>query len=205
MKTKNKKLTALLCCAVLVLTLAGCASEKPEDEAKKAEEAVTGLITAVQKVNVEEAKKYAVLDAETEAGLDDEQTTLFGALFGKLQYKILSTEAAGDDAYLVKTEITAINIKPLLSSYIEESLKAALSEGFNTNKSEEEIIQIAEQKFTEILNRDNLETITNTVDIRVIKDNNVWKVQADEILANALSGGMVDAAKDLQGAFGSGE
>ena len=205
MKTKNKKLTALLCCAVLVLTLAGCASEKPEDEAKKAEEAVTGLITAVQKVNVEEAKKYAVLDAETEAGLDDGQTTLFGALFGKLQYKILSTEAAGDDAYLVKTEITAINIKPLLSSYIEESLKAALSEDFNTNKSEEEMIQIAEQKFTEILNRDNLETITNTVDIRVIKDNNVWKVQADEILANALSGGMVDAAKDLQGAFGSGE
>ena len=67
------------------------------------------------------------------------------------------------------------------------------------------MIKIAEQKFTEILNRDNLETITNTVDIRVIKDNNVWKVQADEILANALSGGMVDAARDLQGAFGSGE
>ena len=68
-----------------------------------------------------------------------------------------------------------------------------------TNKKMEEIL-------VECASKPELATVTNEVDIKVVKtESKEWKIEADDTFVNALLGGLADAAKEMENAFNTEE
>ena len=56
--------------------------------------------------------------------------------------------------------------------------------------------------FIESASKEDLATVTNEVDITVVKtENNEWKVKSDDTFADALLGGLITAGEELSKAF----
>lgn len=63
-----------------------------------------------------------------------------------------------------------------------------------------------EEILVECASKPDLATVTNEVDIKVIKtESKDWKIEADDAVVNALLGGLADAAKEMENAFNTEE
>lgn len=127
------------------------------------------------------------------------------ALFDKLQYKIISAQQIDKNTVVVKTEITAVNMKTVLGQWVREVLQVSLSEVTKPQSekmSEDQKQKVYEDKFVEIANRESSQSVTNTIDITVEKAQNVWTVKSDDALVNAMFGGLKDAIDEMNKSFG---
>ncbi len=203
MKMKiNVKVVSVIVSVILVMSLlVGC------NEIEKAQKSVNGMFEAFRSLNLEAAKQYVNVEQFDNMSVSDNKFTknqevFMKLLFNKLQNKIVSSQRIDSNNVIVKTEITAIDMKPIFSEYIQEAMKIAFSNAFSTDKvSDEEMQKAMENKFTEIVNNPNVAMITNTVDIKVQKVDNAWKVVSDETLINAILGGLQEVAKSMEDAF----
>ena len=197
---KIKSLLAIVLMFALMFTLAGCG------EIKKAEATVNGMFTAFKNADLDAASKYVNVD-EINASKDktDGISTelVMKTIFNKLDYKILSSEKIDDNTVKVKTEITVTDMKPVLGDFFTKAMQYAFSNAFSDPQpTEEETNKKAEEMFIESASKDDLATVTNEVDIKVVKNKDgEWKVETDDTFANALLGGLLDAAKELGSAF----
>ena len=197
---KIKSLLAIVLMFALMFTLAGCG------EIKKAEATVNGMFTAFKNADLDAASKYVNVDEINASGdkTDGISTKLvMKTIFNKLDYKILSSEKIDDDTVKVKTEITVTDMKPVLGDFFTKAMQYAFSTAFSDPQpTEEETNKKAEEMFIESASKDDLATVTNEVDIKVVKNKDgEWKVETDDTFANALLGGLLDAAKELGSAF----
>lgn len=122
-------------------------------------------------------------------------------MFKQLDYKILSSEKKDDSTVIVSTEITNTDMKPVMSEYFKNALQYAFSIAFaDPQPTEEETNKKMEELLIESATKTGLATVTNTVDITVVKnDDNSWEIQSDDdAFLNALLGGMYDAVNELQ-------
>lgn len=197
---KIKSLIAIVLIFALMFTLAGCG------EIKKAEATVNGMFTAFKNTDLDAASKYVNVDEinASEDKTDGISTELvMKTIFNKLNYKILSSEKIDDNTVKVKTEITVTDMKPVLGDFFTKAMQYAFSTAFSDPQpTEEETNKKAEEMFIESASKDDLATVTNEVDIKVVKNKDgEWKVETDDTFANALLGGLLDAAKELGDAF----
>lgn len=197
---KIKSLLAIVLMFALMFTLAGCG------EIKKAEATVNGMFTAFKNADLDAASKYVNVDEINASGdkTDGISTELvMKTIFNKLDYKILSSEKIDDDTVKVKTEITVTDMKPVLGDFFTKAMQYAFSTAFSDPQpTEEETNKKAEEMFIESASKADLATVTNEVDIKVVKNKDgEWKVETDDTFANALLGGLLDAAKELGSAF----
>ena len=195
-----KSIIAAVSAFVLLLSLAGCG------EIKKAETAVNGMFTAFKNTDIEAAAKYVDIDEinTSEDGSGSISTELvMKTIFNKLDYKIISSEKADDTTVKVKTEITVTDMKPVLGEFFTNAMQYAFSAAFsNPQPTEEEINKKMEEMFIESASKEGLATVTNEVDITVVKtENNEWKVKSDDTFADALLGGLITAGEELGKAF----
>ena len=195
-----KSIIAAVSAFVLLLSLAGCG------EIKKAETAVNGMFTAFKNTDIEAAAKYVDIDEinTSEDGSGSISTELvMKTIFNKLDYKIISSEKADDNTVKVKTEITVTDMKPVLGEFFTNAMQYAFSAAFsNPQPTEEEINKKMEEMFIESASKEGLATVTNEVDITVVKtENNEWKVKSDDTFADALLGGLITAGEELGKAF----
>ena len=197
---KIKSLLAIVLMFALMFTLAGCG------EIKKAEATVNGMFTAFKNTDLDAASKYVNVD---EINASEDKTdgisteVVMKTIFDKLDYKILSSEKIDDDTVKVKTKITVTDMKPVLGDFFTKAMQYAFSTAFSDPQpTEEETNKKAEEIFIESASKDDLATVTNEVDIKVVKNKaGEWKVETDDTFANALLGGLLDAAKELGNAF----
>ena len=185
---------------VLLLSLTGCG------EIKKAETAVNGMFTAFKNTDIEAAAKYVDVDEinASEDSSDSISTELvMKTIFNKLDYKIISSEKVDDTTVKVKTEITVTDMKPVLGEFFTNAMQYAFSTAFsNPQPTEEETNKKMEEMFIESASKEDLATVTNEVDITVVKtENNEWKVKSDDTFADALLGGLITAGEELSKAF----
>lgn len=184
----------------MLFSLTGCG------EIKKAETAVNGMFTAFKNTDIEAAAKYVDVD-EINASEDssDSISTEFvmKTIFNKLDYKIISSEKVDDTTVKVKTEITVTDMKPVLGEFFTNAMQYAFSTAFsNPQPTEEETNKKMEEMFIESASKEDLATVTNEVDITVVKtENNEWKVKSDDTFADALLGGLITAGEELSKAF----
>lgn len=185
---------------VLLFSLTGCG------EIKKAETAVNGMFTAFKNTDIEAAAKYVDVD-EINASEDSSDSisteTVMKTIFNKLDYKIISSEKVDDTTVKVKTEITVTDMKPVLGEFFTNAMQYAFSTAFsNPQPTEEETNKKMEEMFIESASKEDLATVTNEVDITVVKtENNEWKVKSDDTFADALLGGLITAGEELSKAF----
>lgn len=195
-----RSIIATILAIVLLLSLTGCG------EIKKAETAVNGMFTAFKNTDIEAAAKYVDVDEinASEDSSDSISTELvMKTIFNKLDYKIISSEKVDDTTVKVKTEITVTDMKPVLGEFFTNAMQYAFSTAFsNPQPTEEETNKKMEEMFIESASKEDLATVTNEVDITVVKtENNEWKVKSDDTFADALLGGLITAGEELSKAF----
>lgn len=195
-----KSIIATILALVLLLSLTGCG------EIKKAETTVNGMFTAFKNTDIEAAAKYVDVDEinASEDGSDSISIELvMKTIFNKLDYKIISSEKVDDNTVKVKTEITVTDMKPVLGEFFTNAMQYAFSTAFsNPQPTEEETNKKMEEMFIESASKEDLATVTNEVDITVVKtENNEWKVKSDDTFADALLGGLITAGEELSKAF----
>lgn len=197
---KIKVLTAVILTFLLMFSLTGCG------EIEKAESAVKGMFEAFKSSNIEEAQKYVNIEDITSAGETDmtkDSAVITDTVFKNLSYEIVSSEQTDDNTVIVKTKITTTDMKPVMGEYFSKTLEYTLSNVFTYSElTEEEKSAKMNEILEECVSKDNLDTVTNEVDIKVVKnDNNEWKIESDETFVNALLGGLIEAIEDLQESF----
>ena len=195
-----KSIIATILALILLFSLTGCG------EIKKAETAVNGMFTAFKNTDIEAAAKYVDVDEinASEDSSDSISTELvMKTIFNKLDYKIISSEKVDDTTVKVKTAITVTDMKPVLGEFFTNAMQYAFSTAFsNPQPTEEETNKKMEEMFIESASKEDLATVTNEVDITVVKtENNEWKVKSDDTFADALLGGLITAGEELSKAF----
>lgn len=199
---KIKSLLSIVLIFALMLTLAGCG------EVKKAETTVNGMFAAFKNADLDVASKYVNVD---EINASDEKPdgistkTIMKTIFNKLDYKILSSEKIDDNTVKVKTKITITDMKPVIGDFFAKVMQYAFSTAMSDPQpSDEESAKKAEEMFIECASKDGLATVSNVVNIKVVKNKDgKWKVESDDKFANALLGGLPDAAKEISNQFNS--
>ena len=198
-----KSITAIILTLILTLSLTGCG------EIKKAETAVNGMFTAFKALNFEEAQKYVNVDEITKAGEEANENSMLimETVFDNLSYEIISSEKVDSETVIVKTKVTATDMKPVLGEFLTKALEYAFSNAFaNPQPTEEETNKKMEEILVECASKPDLATVTNEVDIKVIKtESKDWKIEADDAVVDALLGGLADAAKEMENAFNTEE
>lgn len=206
MKKYSKIISLIIVMATMVTMLTGCG------EIKKAETTINNTFTALKSLDFETASDYINVD-EIMKSEDEENDTLsldenvfMENLFGKLEYEIVSSEKIDKNTVVVKTKITAVDMKPVLGEFFGKALQYAFASAFsNPQPSEEETNQKMEEMFIECVSKEDLAMVTNEVDIKVIKVDKKWKIESAEELSNALLGGLAKAAEELGNSFNSAE
>lgn len=200
---KIKSMTATVLAFILMLSLTGCG------EIKKAETAVNGMFAAFQNLNFEEAQKYVNVEDITKTGNEANENArlVMETIFGKLNYEMISSEKADDHTVVVKAKITTTDMKPVMGEFFAKALEYAFSNAFaSPQPTEEETNQKMEEILVECASKPDLATVTNEVDIKVVKtEGKEWKIEVDDTLSNALLGGLTDVAKEMENAFSSEE
>ena len=98
-------------------------------------------------------------------------------------------------------------MKPVMGEFFSKALEYAFSTAFSTPQpTEEETNKKMEEILIECASKPDLATVTNEVDIKVIKvESNDWKIEADETFVNAVLGGLAEATKEMENAFNTEE
>ena len=197
MKKTTRIISALLAIAML-FSLTGCISN-----AKKAEQEVSKVMESVRSVDLDTINSYFNDTLDEDLDLDDPTAQLIlTTIFSNINYNIISSEEIDEDTVNVKTEITAIDMKPILATFIKDALAYAFANAFSSSASEEE----TEKKMTELFTAaiENTEKVEKsvTVDIEVNKDaEGNWNVEAGDAFIDAILGGLVSALEDLGDSF----
>ncbi len=197
---KIRIITSFVLAICLILSLSGCG------EIQKAESTVKGMFEAFKNLDFEEAQKYVnvgdITSVSDEASVNVEK--IIETVFGSLDYEIVSSEKV-DDHVVVKTKITAIDMKPVMSDFFSKALEYALANAFSSSQpTEEETTAKMEEILVECLSKSDLTTVTNEVAIKVVKnEDKKWEVEAEDDFVNAVLGGLMDAVEEMSDAFNS--
>lgn len=200
----SKKIGILITFVLLLpLVFTACRSETPE-------QAVTNALNAVKNLDKDTAQKYFSYDelfnrnSESDELVKDEQNIKL--IFNKLSFKVISSSKEGN-APTVKTEITNIDMASIMGEFFQKVIALAFSNAFagNSEKSQEEIDKEAEQILVDLLNREDNKTVTSTIDIKLTKYDNSWKIDANEEFQNAITGGLFNALKNMENSFGDSD
>ena len=202
MKRFKNVLTLLLLIFACLLNLTGCG------ETKNAEKTVSGMFEAFKSLEFEKAKTYVDYNefkiSDNKDSITGDIDLLMKNLFNKLDYKIISSEKNDNKNVIVKTEITAIDMKPIMSEVFSNALQIAFANALASKDqqlSEEDTYKKIEEIFIQSLSKPDLKTVTNTVDINVVKTKDGWKVNVDETMTNALFGGLKTVINDMGKTF----
>ena len=201
---KIKRIVISAMAFMLLFMLTGCG------EIKKAETTVNSMFAAFKKLDFAEIEKYVDLEDIKVSDSDSELTgnveLFMKTLFGKLDYKIVSSEKADNNTVIVKTQITAIDMRPVMGDFIKNAMQYAFTNAFaDAQSGKEDTDAKMEKMFIECATKPDLATVTNEVAIKVVKVDQSWEIQTDDLFTNAIFGGMLDVAKDMEKSFNNAE
>ena len=192
----KKYLSVLVILTLLVSVMfvfSGC------NEEKKAEKTVKGMFSSIKALDFEKAQEFMDADnfyqGDDVKNLPEYAQIILNELCGKLEYKILETEKINKNKVLVKTEITALDISPIMTEFMKEAISTMMGASLlNKDKQEAELANIAKK----LMARPDLKTKTATVDIDVVNADKKWVVVSSDEFENAMSGGLAEYTPDMK-------
>ena len=188
MKRSSKTLLRIAILAAIVIAV--IAFSKP----LMARRSVEKTFTALKKQDFEALAKYSDMDdlssLYSEYFKDEDNNENMAAILDNLDYKIIDTKEINDNTVQVKTEITTVNLKPLMNAYLEETAEYAKDLFSSKSTSPEKAYKKLRQKLIDTISDPDAEKETYEVDIEVKKIDKKWVVQSSIELINALYGGI---------------
>lgn len=179
---------------IIAVSLSGCG------EIKKAEASVNAMFVALKNLDFNEAQKYVdVNDIKLNDDSGEQTKLIMDKFLSKLDYEVVASNKVDGNNVIVKAKITAVDMKPIFAEYVSQLFAYAVQNAFsNTQSTEEDINKKADEVWSEWAAKPDLATVTNEVDIKVVRnENREWKIEADDSFVNALLGGIKDAAENV--------
>lgn len=198
----KRRFLALLMGLGLLVALAACGTSRPS-----AQSVTEDAIQAVQAADLASLQQYwggEMLDEET-LGLKGEDAELLTALTKNLTYKVVSAEedeSAG--TAVVSVEFTNTDMAPVMGDLVQSLIGDAFQYAFlpeDQQPTDEELSEQYMQKFTELLNAEDLTTKTTSVEIPLTLVEDQWQITPDEAIVDAMFGGLLTVADSMDEAF----
>lgn len=198
----KRRFLALLMGLGLLVALVACGTSRPS-----AQSVTEDAIQAVQAADLTSLQQYwggEMLDGET-LGLKGEDAELLTALTKNLTYKVVSAEedeSAG--TAVVSVEFTNTDMAPVMGDFVQSLIGDAFQYAFlpeDQQPTDEELSEQYMQKFTELLNAEDLTTKTISVEIPLILVEDQWQITPDEAIVDAMFGGLLTVTDSMDEAF----
>jgi len=183
MKNFLRKTILFLTLSIVMLSLIGCSSAKPDASVK-------GLLDSIKKLDFNTAQTFIKSDSPQEQFKYDspEQEKIVKAIFDKISYEIVSTTKEGDTAK-VKTKVTSIDMPRTSSKLMSDMMSLILAQSLSDNKVDEaKQTEMITQSFINALNDPNVAKTTTEVDIELVKEGKKWLVVPNDELLDAITG-----------------
>lgn len=194
-------LSALLCIAVL----GGCATRQ-EARQQQSKDALMNLVSALKTADIQTAQQYIDMADLESGGIDftsDAYLPLAKEMFNKLECEILSAEDVDSDNVRLHVKIKAVNMQPVMVTWIQNLMQKAMTLGESVAQmSEEEQTKLAMDGLIEAVQQSGEELLESEVDVNVTWVDGAPKIQSDRAFINALTGGLLDASEGLQNSLG---
>ena len=186
MKNILKILAFVLTFSTLTVSLTACGG----DPTKEAQAVVEKEFETLKNPDDKTYEKYFGIDELSALGIKDEASQenfkkIFDEFVSNLDYSIVSSEKIDDENITVKVDITSLDIEMILQNFMAEFIVFSMSEEA-ASLSKEELNNKMLETLLEVISNPDLETVKNTVDIKVTKVDNKWVVEQNEELINSL-------------------
>lgn len=184
-----KKIMTLLVVFALVLGLAGCGGG-----GGTAQNAVETTLKALKTYDLKTAFKHLSSEEFLRGDVlatDDDQ--IAKVMLENLTYRIIKSVEEGDTA-VVTAEITNVDMAEVFPQFVSQLFTSAFS---GKEMPEDETATI----FSELVKGAKDKTTTTEVDIKLIKKDGQWQIEATEDFQDAVLGGMLSIANGFGDAF----
>ena len=202
---------ALLLVLSLLLGLAACGARNTAQETtdKGLEDLRDWNVLALPQywntdgLSLEDLESFGQVSQDLESlGLSLEDVAgLAGPMTRHLSWQVISAqEDAAAGTATVTVELTNLDMAPILGQFLQTALGDALGSAFlsqDQQPTQEELLQQYLQTLTDLLNQEDLDTKTTTVDVSLTLVDGQWKITLDEALLDALSGGLLSLGDAL--------
>lgn len=194
-----KKVLSLGLALCLALMLAACGSSK-----ESAQSALESALTAVKNMDTAAMETYFGEDVLNDNGedvnaganaVDDNQKLLLK----NLTFKVTSCQESDGKAEAV-VDITNVDMAQVLSDFMQQAISETLSYAFlpeDEQPSDEELQKKFSDLLASLLDADDLEMVTNTVNLSMTYADSQWKIAPTNELVDALLGGAVSSLESL--------
>lgn len=193
-----KRITSLILALCLVLALCSC------KEIEKSQEVVNNFFTALQNSDQDTIKTYIVNNSEEtsseeetindngEAYTDWSFADHFTKAFTKITYNIISAEQDAEDKNRVNVtvDVTSVDMGTLFGEAMSEAINASFANIFSSGEDNIDVSAIANDYFAKSLEKEDLPYTTKTVSIPVVKTKDGMKIETNEDLGDAVTGGL---------------
>lgn len=162
---------------LVVIALVGVATYFAvlKSEESSARKAVEQVFETLKSGDAEAASRY--LGGE-EASIAEEDDT-FMLFFQPLNYNIKKVEADFKNA-TVEVEVSTKDTGKIFKNYFSKIYEIAFSNALSSDFSEEDLNNQLKTYLQEQVTSEEIETITNTINLKLEKDGIEWKVAEDE-------------------------
>lgn len=183
-----KKAGACLLALVMMLTAVGCS------HVNKAESAVKHTLNAMRAGNLAEAAEYVsgadTYDKDWKDGYNDENMELFRELLRRMEYKIVFSEKIDENTVHVTTDITAVDMGILIKKLVAHSMSAAFDQLLSNGDIEGDTIkETIKDMYMAELSKPDVATTKKRIVLKVVKEDDQWKVVMDDVLVKFVFGG----------------
>lgn len=194
-----KKTLILITTILIAFSLTACNLFGPSPD-----EVTTEFLTSVQKGDWEKASKY-IKNNDTKKTLKeltsskDDETKFILDVFKKMSFTVGKVNEA-DKKATVESTIKTVDTKIILGTIIQEAMQEALAQAFSGEEADDEAIEKEmTNKLVAGVNESSAKKVTNKVKINLIKVDGDWKVDVDQELLNALTGGLTSVGDEMEG------
>ncbi len=181
-----KKLSIISLVLIVSLVLVACSPEaSPEEVVEKA-------FMELKNSNIEEFRTYIVDEDDFS---DEEVEESIEYLVKRIEVEVTDSNIDGDTA-TVTADITNINFSIVMQEFMTQAMGIAMDNALSEDPmSQEEMDSMVEDLLIEILQSEDIETVTNTTEISLEKINGKWKINYNEEIQNAIFFGIADFAE----------
>jgi hypothetical protein len=197
---------------VFSISLSGCG------EVKKARVAIDGMFNSYQNADFSNIQNYVDFgssldnfkknfsDSDIKMFEDKNVLTKLALITSQTDYDITKIEKADANTVNATLKISAVDASPLVSDFLQQYIAFAFTTAFSGAASQESSDDLDAKMENQagiiiegIASEQNLQKISNTIDITVKKANGTWKVEGSDDLIDDVTGGFLTAINNFSG------
>ncbi|MBQ2614295.1 MAG: hypothetical protein IJB80_03060 [Clostridia bacterium] len=198
MKKAFKQLISICLIGILMISVTGCGAE---DGATKALEEMMQALKSGDKSRVQSYYDIEALLSKVVSDNKGELETEILRIMNRMQYQILSAEQEEDGRVKISAEIVSLDNAEVMNRFLEKVMAMVASNEYQMqlpNMKRETYQGLLVQQLLDVLAADDIPSVKETVEIMMVKDSGIWKMdRSEETFLDSLFGSFANAIVSL--------